>query len=176
MGVGGFAGGIGGWLDGTLYASHHSHTSFFSHQAGVRQLEREVAAVCRSVAMQVASARGQAARSSQEQAQQQASEEGGEDEEGEDDEVEQGMVAVVQGQQAQQEQQAQAVAAAESFAQVVVTPEQLEEILGPVRYESEIAARLSVPGVVTGLAWKVRDGGEGAGVCVGRVGWAEGVA
>jgi len=34
-----------------------------------------------------------------------------------------------------------------------------EEILGPVRYESEGATRVSVPGVVTGLAWKVREKG-----------------
>ena len=29
-----------------------------------------------------------------------------------------------------------------------------------MRYESEAATRVSVPGVVTGLAWKVREGGR----------------
>jgi ATP-dependent Lon protease len=36
---------------------------------------------------------------------------------------------------------------------VDVTPGDLEEILGPRRFESEIALRTSVPGVATGLAW-----------------------
>jgi ATP-dependent Lon protease len=34
-----------------------------------------------------------------------------------------------------------------------VKPEDLHAILGPKRYESEIAQRTSVPGVATGLAW-----------------------
>ncbi|EKU23485.1 atp-dependent protease la, partial [Nannochloropsis gaditana CCMP526] len=46
----------------------------------------------------------------------------------------------------------------EPFEQVVVTEDVLEEILGPVRYESEGATRVSVPGVVTGLAWKTTGG------------------
>lgn len=63
---------------------------------------------------------------------------------------------------------------------VVVGPEQLEEMLGPVRYESEIAARLSMPGVVTGLAWKVSGSvGRLVGGLVGigqagRQGWRDG--
>jgi ATP-dependent Lon protease len=36
---------------------------------------------------------------------------------------------------------------------VVVEPEGLHAILGPRRFESEIAERTSVPGVATGLAW-----------------------
>lgn len=124
----------------------------FTREAGVRQLEREVAAVCRSVAMQVAAVRGQARKQQKEQ-KVAAAAEAGQQEDGneDDDEVEQGMVPVEQAQQSAQPLAAEAA----SFARVVVTPEQLEEILGPVRYESEIAARLSVPGVVTGLAWKV---------------------
>ena len=34
-----------------------------------------------------------------------------------------------------------------------VTPEMVEEILGPIKYEPELALRTSSPGVVTGLAW-----------------------
>ncbi|MCC6534246.1 MAG: endopeptidase La [Burkholderiales bacterium] len=34
-----------------------------------------------------------------------------------------------------------------------ISPEQLEEILGPRRFESEVALRTSVAGVATGLAW-----------------------
>src|ERR1700716_2948989 len=43
---------------------------------------------------------------------------------------------------------------AEGFSGTVeVKPEDLHAILGPKRYESEIAQRTSVPGVATGLAW-----------------------
>ena len=36
---------------------------------------------------------------------------------------------------------------------VVIEPEALAEILGPPRFEGEVAMRTSVPGVATGLAW-----------------------
>jgi ATP-dependent Lon protease len=34
-----------------------------------------------------------------------------------------------------------------------IAPEDLEKILGPLRFENEVAMRSSVPGVATGLAW-----------------------
>ncbi|HKZ74725.1 MAG TPA: S16 family serine protease [Steroidobacteraceae bacterium] len=37
--------------------------------------------------------------------------------------------------------------------QVAVGPDDIPEILGPPRFESELAMRTSVPGVATGLAW-----------------------
>jgi ATP-dependent Lon protease len=36
---------------------------------------------------------------------------------------------------------------------ILVAPEELHEILGPPRFENEVAMRTSVPGVATGLAW-----------------------
>jgi ATP-dependent Lon protease len=42
---------------------------------------------------------------------------------------------------------------------VTVTPEQLPDLLGPVRFESELAERAGVPGVAVGLAW-TPTGGE----------------
>jgi ATP-dependent Lon protease len=36
---------------------------------------------------------------------------------------------------------------------VLITPESLAAILGPPQFESELAMRMSVPGVATGLAW-----------------------
>ena len=36
---------------------------------------------------------------------------------------------------------------------VVITPEDLHDVLGPRRFENEVAMRTSVPGVATGLAW-----------------------
>jgi len=68
----------------------------YTREAGVRQLEREIGAVLRSVAMRIA----------------------------------------------------------ERIAQHVrIEPGDLAEILGPPRFEGEVAMRTSVPGVATGLAW-----------------------
>lgn len=46
-----------------------------------------------------------------------------------------------------------------TFAQIVVTCEMLRGVLGPELYESEVAARVAVPGTCTGLAW-TPTGGE----------------
>jgi ATP-dependent Lon protease len=40
-----------------------------------------------------------------------------------------------------------------SATRVRITPEDLHDILGPRRFESEVAMRTSIPGVSTGLAW-----------------------
>ena len=40
-----------------------------------------------------------------------------------------------------------------SAAKVPITAGELETILGPRRFENEVAMRTSVPGVATGLAW-----------------------
>jgi len=40
-----------------------------------------------------------------------------------------------------------------SVAHIRIAPEDLHEILGPRRFESEVAMRTSIPGVATGLAW-----------------------
>jgi ATP-dependent Lon protease len=68
----------------------------YTREAGVRQLEREIGAVLRSVAMRIAEGTAQHVR---------------------------------------------------------IQPEDLAEILGPPRFEGEVAMRTSVPGVATGLAW-----------------------
>ncbi len=70
--------------------------SAYTREAGVRSLERRIADVCRSVAVQVA---------------------------------------------------------AGNMDKPTITKEKLHEILGPQRIESEIAERMSMTGVVTGLAW-----------------------
>jgi ATP-dependent Lon protease len=68
----------------------------YTREAGVRQLEREIGAVLRSIAMRIAEDTAQ---------------------------------------------------------QVRIEPSDLKEILGPPRFESEVAMRTSIPGVATGLAW-----------------------
>jgi ATP-dependent Lon protease len=40
-----------------------------------------------------------------------------------------------------------------SASHIRIAPEDLHEILGPRRFESEVAMRTSIPGVATGLAW-----------------------
>jgi ATP-dependent Lon protease len=73
----------------------------YTREAGCRNLEREIGAVCRHVAMRVAEGTTQAVR---------------------------------------------------------VQPEHLHEILGPRRFEAEVALRTQLPGVVTGLAWTAAGG------------------
>jgi ATP-dependent Lon protease len=68
----------------------------YTREAGVRQLEREIGAVLRTVAMRIAEGTAQHVR---------------------------------------------------------IEPGDLIEILGPPRFESEVAMRTSIPGVATGLAW-----------------------
>jgi ATP-dependent Lon protease len=73
----------------------------YTREAGVRNLEREIAAVCRGVAKDVA-----------------------------------------QG----------------NTEKVLVTPEALHKLLGPVKFFPEVAERTSEPGVATGLAWTPSGG------------------
>lgn len=68
-----------------------------------------------------------------------------------------------EGQQQQQEQQHkkkhQRPRDGPPFPRVVVTCEMLRGVLGPEVYESEVAARVALPGTATGLAW-TSTGGE----------------
>ena len=74
----------------------------YTREAGVRNLEREIASVCRSLAVEYANAK------------------------------ENGSTAQFDG---------------------TVTPDRIEAILGPQRFDDDVAERLSIPGVATGLAW-----------------------
>jgi ATP-dependent Lon protease len=77
-------------------AALHAIIRDYTREAGVRQLEREIGAVLRSVAMNIAEGTAEHVRTE---------------------------------------------------------PDDLMEILGPARFEGEVAMRTSVPGVATGLAW-----------------------
>ena len=68
-----------------------------------------------------------------------------------------------------------------SATQVTIAPEDLHEMLGPRRFENEVAMRTSVPGVATGLAWTPVGGdilfieatripGKGALILTGQLG------
>ncbi|KNC98542.1 ATP-dependent protease La [Spizellomyces punctatus DAOM BR117] len=80
----------------------------YTREAGVRNLEREIGAVCRAMAVEYADAK------------------------------EKTTPDAFNGN---------------------VTPEKLEKILGPERFDDEVAERASIPGVVTGLAWTASGSG-----------------
>ena len=53
---------------------------------------------------------------------------------------------------------AKEVASEKAKEKIVITPEKVEEIRGPIKYFNEVAERTSVPGVATGLAWTATGG------------------
>jgi ATP-dependent Lon protease len=53
---------------------------------------------------------------------------------------------------------AKEIASANRIAPVIVDPELVEEIRGPIHFFKEVAERTSVPGVATGLAWTAVGG------------------
>jgi ATP-dependent Lon protease len=83
----------------------------YTREAGVRNLERRVADICRGVAVQVAEARTEA-----------------------DDGEEPEKIALD------------------------ITPDNLDDFLGPQKFQFEVAQRVSQPGVATGLAWTAAGG------------------
>lgn len=96
----------------------------YTREAGVRELERQIAAICRAIAAEIAAGERQKA---------------------------------------------------------TVSPRQLVKLLGPMRYESELAQRTSTPGVATGLAYtpvggeilfieSTRTAGSGKLILTGQLG------
>jgi ATP-dependent Lon protease len=53
---------------------------------------------------------------------------------------------------------AKEVASEKAKEKLVITPDKVEEIRGPIKYFNEVAERTSVPGVATGLAWTSTGG------------------
>ncbi len=53
---------------------------------------------------------------------------------------------------------AKEVASGKQHGKLVLTPEKIEEIRGPIHFFAEVAERTSVPGVATGLAWTAAGG------------------
>ena len=146
----------------------------YTREAGVRQLDREVAAVCRGVAVRVAEARDRFLAANKEDvvvgegeaAAAAAAGPGagagaaGAAAGGAPAAVPAGAVAV--GGAATPAAAAAAAAAPPApprplqllgFDPVVLTKDNVKDFLGPHRFENEVANRVSVPGVATGMAW-----------------------
>lgn len=130
--------------------------SNYTREAGVRSLERKIGGVCRSVAVQVAEATRSASGQAEKSGEQDSKEQEADKPEGKSDKP----------------------ADREAF---LITEKFLTEALGPPVFESEVAQRLSTPGVAVGLAWTAmggeimfveatRMGGEGKITLTGQLG------
>jgi len=133
--------------------------SYYTREAGVRSLERKIGGVCRAVAVQVA----EATRNASEKAKENSEESAKENEAA-----------------PSKTDSTPAVASADKKA-FLVTEKFLTDVLGPPVFESEVAQRLSTPGVAVGLAWTAmggeimfveatRMGGEGKLTLTGQLG------
>ncbi len=121
----------------------------YTREAGVRNLEREVAAVCRAVAVKVAERRNEV--ESEEEVE--AAQEEVEVEQEEESKVE----AIKDGKDKELKIEAQKETI-EIEEPLCADPEYIEEVLGPHRFFPETADRTEVPGVATGLAWTPTGG------------------
>nr|XP_058967636.1 lon protease homolog 2, peroxisomal-like [Pocillopora verrucosa] len=130
--------------------------SNYTREAGVRSLERKIGGVCRAVAVQVAEATRGASGQAEESSGQESKE----------------------GEAEKPKSETDKPADREAF---LITEKFLTEALGPPVFESEVAQRLSTPGVAVGLAWTAmggeimfveatRMGGEGKITLTGQLG------
>lgn len=130
--------------------------SNYTREAGVRSLERKIGGVCRAVAVQVAEATRSASGQAEKSGEQESKEQEADKPKGKSDKP----------------------ADREAF---LITEKFLTDALGPPVFESEVAQRLSTPGVAVGLAWTAmggeimfveatRMGGEGKITLTGQLG------
>ncbi|XP_065199307.1 lon protease homolog 2, peroxisomal-like [Sycon ciliatum] len=125
--------------------------SSYTREAGVRSLERQIGAVCRAIALQLAEEKPMPHQAgSNAVVRSSPGSRSLPDEEtpvGLDTPLVSSSLAAIQtpGDLAMP-------------SPVVVTPEMLEQLLGPVEYQRELGERLVTPGVAMGLAWTAHGG------------------
>jgi len=133
--------------------------SNYTREAGVRSLERKIGGVCRAVAVQVAEATRNASEKAEEKAEAGSKED---------------------SKELKDKHKSDSAQTADKKA-FLVTEKFLVDVLGPPIFESEVAQRLSTPGVAVGLAWTAmggeimfveatRMGGEGKITLTGQLG------
>jgi ATP-dependent Lon protease len=144
-------------------------TSGWTREAGVRNLEREIANLCRNVAVQKVewNIAHQPAVQEGDGAQRARSDDiidvtdAAEDEAVPED-IEEDIGAGEEQMEEEEEEEEEAVEMqppTEPFPQVVVEPAMLDGILGQEKFMHEAALRVVAPGVATGMAW-TQAGGE----------------
>lgn len=132
----------------------------YTREAGVRQLDREIAACCRYVAVKVAQARDKFRATEQAEKERSTGDSSIPEEiaslgadaptaSGEDNSV---VDAEVLG---RPEEPLRLL----GFEPFTLNRDLVKQILGPIKYENEVAARTAIPGVSTGMAW-TQVGGE----------------
>ena len=141
----------------------------YTREAGVRQLDREIAACCRYVAVKVAEARDRFRAHDQADKERSLSPP---DDDGEEhppirppevqqtkpsggDEKSSVTYETQDGDKAAQEGPLQLM----GFETFKLNRDVIKQILGPMKFENEVAQRTAVPGVATGMAW-TQVGGE----------------
>lgn len=139
--------------------------SGYTREAGVRNLDREIAAICRSAAVRVAESRdsmlgkkidvlsqgGSSATVAAAMHSSTVPDDTGNPSSNQAEELEDSVDDVSNEQQP--------LVLDESFECLVVDEKVVTEVLGPVRFESELAQRTATAGVATGMAY-TRVGGE----------------
>jgi len=145
----------------------------YTREAGVRSLDRQLAAICRNVAVKVAESRDRAFAAGEVELDDNAvvapvvdHDHHLEEDAGLGSSIPPPPLDETEGAAIASAEEVEAASALEpplvldaNFSRQVVTPELVSEILGPARFESEIAQRTAVPGVATGMAW-TQVGGE----------------
>jgi len=136
----------------------------YTREAGVRQLDREVAACCRYVAVKVAEARDRFKEHDQAEKEKALSspDANGKAVPPSRPEAPASISAdatVDDTTESNSDPQPEARMQLMGFETFKLNREVIKTILGPIKYENELAQRTSVPGVATGMAW-TQVGGE----------------
>jgi len=134
----------------------------YTREAGVRQLDREIAACCRYVAVKVAEARDRFKALEHAEKERALSPPDDDGQEHSPSRPENGSVKVAgefDKDVPEVSDKPEGPLQLSGFEPYKLNREVIKQILGPIKFENEVAQRTSVPGVATGMAW-TQVGGE----------------